>query len=112
MVLNGEPNSYLMPLQREIEALRARVAQQTQNSFPRNDAAGFYLLRDHEVAPSEKAALSSLARAVFTADGRPLEMQVAALREAAARGRAGAADRRAARRRSRCWRRRPSSPTR
>ncbi len=84
VVLNGEPNSYQMPLQREIEALRARVAQQTQNSFPRNDAAGFYLLRDHEVAPSEKAALSSLARAVFTADGRSLEMQVAALREAAA----------------------------
>lgn len=84
VVLNGEPNSYLMPLQREIEALRARVAQQTQNSFPRNDAAGFYLLRDHEVAPSEKAALSSLARAVFTADGRSLEIQVATLREAAA----------------------------
>jgi len=84
VVLNGEPNSYLMPLQREIEALRARVAQQTQNSFPRNDAAGFYLLREHEVAPSEKAALSSLARAVFTADGRSLEMQVAVLREAAA----------------------------
>jgi cyclic beta-1,2-glucan synthetase len=84
VVLNGEPDSYLMPLQREIEALRSRVANQTQNSFPRNDAAGFYLLRDKEVAPSEKAALSSLARAVFTADGRPLEVQVAALREAAA----------------------------
>ncbi|QNK73708.1 hypothetical protein H7F36_00005 [Variovorax sp. PAMC28562] len=83
VVLNSEPNSYLMPLQREMEALRDRVAQQTQNSFPRNDAAGFYLLRDHEVAPSEKAALSSLARVVFTADGRSLEVQVAALRDAA-----------------------------
>ncbi|MET3442538.1 cyclic beta-1,2-glucan synthetase [Variovorax paradoxus] len=82
VVLNSEPNSYLMPLQREIEALRLRVAHQTQNSFPRNDTAGFYLLRDHEVAPSEKAALSKLARVVFTADGRSLEMQVAALHEA------------------------------
>lgn len=82
VVLNSEPNSYLMPLQREIEALRLRVAHQTQNSFPRNDSAGFYLLRDHEVAPSEKAALSKLARAVFTADGRSLEVQVAALHEA------------------------------
>lgn len=82
VVLNSEPNSYLMPLQREIESLRTRVAQQTQNSFPRNDTAGFYLLRDQDVAPSEKAALSSLARAVFTADGRPLEVQVAALHEA------------------------------
>ena len=83
VVLNSEPQSYLMPLQREIESLRSRVAQQTQNSFPRNDAAGFYLLRDAEVTPSEKAALSSLARAVFTADGRTLEAQVAALREPA-----------------------------
>jgi cyclic beta-1,2-glucan synthetase len=82
VVLNSEPNSYLMPLQREIESLRARVTQQTQNSFPRNDTAGFYLLRDQDVVPSEKAALSSLARAVFTADGRPLEVQVAALHEA------------------------------
>ena len=82
VVLNGEPNSYLMPLQREIETLRSRVAQQTQNSFPRNDTAGFYLLRDQDVVPSEKAALSSLARVVFTAEGRSLEMQVAALHEA------------------------------
>ncbi|WP_443082782.1 GH36-type glycosyl hydrolase domain-containing protein [Variovorax sp. PAMC 28711] len=85
VVINSEPNSYLMPLQREIEALRARVGQETQNSFPRNDAAGFYLLRDQDVAPSEKAALSSLARAVFSADGRALEVQVAAaLRDASA----------------------------
>lgn len=82
VVLNSEPNSYLMPLQREIEMLRTRVAQQTQNSFPRNDTAGFYLLRNQDVVPSEKAALSSLARVVFTADGRALEVQVAALHEA------------------------------
>jgi cyclic beta-1,2-glucan synthetase len=84
VVLNGEPNAYLMPLQREIEALRQRVAHQTQNSFPRNDTAGFYLLREQEVSASEKAALSKLARVVFTADGRSLETQVAALHEAAA----------------------------
>nr|WP_256734806.1 glucoamylase family protein [Variovorax sp. dw_954] len=83
VVLNAEAASYQMPLQREIEALRDRISHQTQNSFPRNDSAGFYLLRDEEVTPAEKAALSSLARAVFTADGRPLELQVAALREPA-----------------------------
>ena len=83
VVLNSEPGSYLMPLQREIEALRGRVAHETQNSFPRNDAAGFYLLRDNEVVPAERAALSSLARVVFTADGRTLEAQMTALREAA-----------------------------
>ncbi|MEJ8820818.1 glucoamylase family protein [Variovorax humicola] len=83
VVLNAEVASYQMPLQREIETLRVRISHQTQNSFPRNDSAGFYLLRDEDVAPSEKAALSSLARVVFTADGRPLELQVAALCEAA-----------------------------
>ena len=88
VVLNAEPGSYLMPLQREIEALRDRISHQTQNSFPRNDSAGFYLLRDEEVTPAEKAALSSLARVVLTADGRPLELQVAALREPCA-GHAG-----------------------
>ncbi|MEJ8846409.1 GH36-type glycosyl hydrolase domain-containing protein [Variovorax rhizosphaerae] len=81
VVLNAEAASYQMPLQREIEALRDRISHQTQNSFPRNDSAGFYLLRDEDVATSEKAALSSLARVVFTADGRTLELQVAALRE-------------------------------
>ncbi|HYP70687.1 MAG TPA: glucoamylase family protein [Variovorax sp.] len=88
VVINSEPNSYLMPLQREIQALRDRVAQQVQNSFPRNDSAGFYLLREQEIAASEKAALSAHARAVFTADGRPLELQVAALRDALAAARA------------------------
>ena len=91
VVLNGEPGSYLMPLQREIEALRTRVGHETQNSFPRNDTAGFYLLRDSEIAPSERAALSLLARAVFHADGRTLETQVAALRDAAVPAAADAA---------------------
>ncbi|MDB5732743.1 MAG: cation tolerance protein CutA, partial [Variovorax sp.] len=85
VVLNSEPNSYLMPLQRDIQTLRDRVAQQTQNSFPHNDTAGFFLLREQEVSASEKAALSVLARAVLTADGRPLEVQMGALKEAAAR---------------------------
>ena len=69
-------------------AQRDRLNQKVQHSFPSTDAAGFYLLRDHEVSPSEKAALSALARVVFTADGRPLETQVAALRKAMGRHRA------------------------
>ncbi|MBC7611070.1 MAG: hypothetical protein H7228_16125, partial [Polaromonas sp.] len=80
VVLNSEANSYLLPLQREILAQRDRLNQKVQNSFPPGDTEGFYLLRDHEVSPSEKAALSGLARVIFTADGRPLETQVAALR--------------------------------
>ena len=81
VVLNSEPNSYLMPLQRDILALRDRLLQASQNSFPNSEAPGFFLLREQEVAASEKAALSGLARVILTADGRPLEMQVAAVRE-------------------------------
>ncbi|MCY7369760.1 MAG: hypothetical protein LH479_02545, partial [Polaromonas sp.] len=81
VVLNSEVNSYLMPLQSEILALRDRTLQQVENSFPRGDAAGFYHLRDHEVSLFEKAALAALARVIFVADGRPLEQQLAALQE-------------------------------
>ncbi|MFC5498758.1 GH36-type glycosyl hydrolase domain-containing protein [Caenimonas terrae] len=81
VVLNSEPNSYLMPLQRDILALRDRLAQAVQNSFPRSDAGGFFLLREQEVSVAEKAALVGHARAILSADGRPLDVQVAALRE-------------------------------
>ena len=92
VVINNEPNSYLMPLQRDILALRDRMLQSLQHSFPAGFAgagadapgpgAGFSLLRDPEVSASEKAALVGLARVVLTADGRPLEQQVDSLREA------------------------------
>jgi cyclic beta-1,2-glucan synthetase len=81
VVLNGEPNSYLMPLQRDITTLRDRLRQQAQHSFAAHPGAGFHLLREQEVQPSERAALAGLARVVLTADGRPLDVQVAALRE-------------------------------
>ena len=80
VVLNSEDNSYAQLLQREILAQRDRLNQKAQNSFPLSDAAGFYLLRDYEVSAAEKAALSTLARVIFMADGRPLETQVSALR--------------------------------
>jgi cyclic beta-1,2-glucan synthetase len=81
VVLNSEPNSYLMPLQREILALRDRLLQAVRNSFPRAEEAGFFLLRNQEVSASETAALAGLARVILTADGRPLEAQAAARRE-------------------------------
>jgi cyclic beta-1,2-glucan synthetase len=79
VVLNSEANSYESPLQREITVQRDRLTQKTQHSFPPTDAAGFYLLRDHEVSASEKLALAALARVIFTAEGRPIETQVTAL---------------------------------
>jgi cyclic beta-1,2-glucan synthetase len=80
VVLNSEANSYLSPLQREILAKRDRQNQQVQNSFPANDTAGFFLLREHEVSDAEKAAMAALARVTLTADGRSLESQVSQLR--------------------------------
>ena len=80
VVLNSEDNSYLSPLQHEIVAQRDRLNLRVQNSFPTTDAAGFYLLREHEVSATEKAALSAMARVVLIADGRPIETQVAALK--------------------------------
>ena len=79
VILNSEVNAYLMPLHRDILALHERTHQQTANSFPAGDAAGFYLLRDHEVSVDEKVALTALARVVLVADGRPLDVQIAAL---------------------------------
>lgn len=81
VVLNSEPNSYLMPLQRDILAMRDRLMQQTRQGFAGHDVAGFFLLREHEVAASERTALVGLARVIFNADGRPLDVQVTALRE-------------------------------
>ena len=81
VVLNSEANSYLSPLHREIQVQRDRLNQKVQMSFPPSDVAGFYLLRDHEVTSTEKTALAAHARVIFTADGRPLETQIAALRE-------------------------------
>lgn len=81
VILNSEVNSYLMPLQREILNLRDRTIQQSMHSFPRRDIAGFYLLAESEVSPSERATLSDLARIVPVADGRPLAQQIYIQRE-------------------------------
>jgi cyclic beta-1,2-glucan synthetase len=89
VILNSEVNSYLMPLQRDILALRDRTLQQAENSFPGRDAGGFFLLREQEIAPSEKAALTGLARVILVADGRPLEVQAAALQAIGSPQRAG-----------------------
>ena len=82
VVINNEPNSYLMPLQRDILALRDRLMQNVQNSFPQRRRAVVQLLPAARPGNrrAEKIALAGLARVVLTADGRPLEVQVAALR--------------------------------
>ncbi|MDO8770989.1 MAG: glucoamylase family protein [Burkholderiaceae bacterium] len=83
VILNSEVNSYLMPLRRDILSLRDRTLQQSRNSFPHSDIAGFYLLPEQEVTASERAALTFLARIVLVADGRPLAQQATLLRDPA-----------------------------
>nr|WP_231402732.1 glucoamylase family protein [Caenimonas aquaedulcis] len=82
VLLNGEPNSYQMPLQRDIQQLRDRLQQSMQQKVYGGEAGGLFVLRDQEVSDAEKGALASLARLVLNADGRPLEVQLAAWREA------------------------------
>ena len=69
---------------RDRGAARPRRRSRRRTAFRATTRPASTCCATQEVAPSEKAALSSLARVVFTADGRPLEVQVAALREAAA----------------------------
>ncbi len=82
VVLNGEPNAYLMPLQRDITALRDRLADKTQHSVGPYNPGAVFLLRDQDISGAEKATLTALARFVFNADGRPLEVQVATWHQA------------------------------
>ncbi len=67
VVVNAEPASYLMPLQREIAALRDRHAADAAAT-----AIGFHLLRAGDLLPAELATLQAQARVRLVADGRSL----------------------------------------
>ncbi len=70
VVLNGEPSSYLMVLQREIAALRdAHVAiSAAQPGVPCTDV---HALRTGELSADERSTLQRLSRVHISADGRP-----------------------------------------
>jgi cyclic beta-1,2-glucan synthetase len=71
VVLNAEPSSYLMALQREIAALRERhVADSGAQTGP--SVTGFHMLRADELSNEELSTLQALARVRLHADGRPL----------------------------------------
>ncbi|MDO9164516.1 MAG: carbohydrate-binding protein, partial [Rhodoferax sp.] len=75
VVVNAEPASYLMALQREIAALRDR---HVADSGAQAGAAttGFHLLRADEISGEELSTLRALARVRLHADGRPLVLHV------------------------------------
>jgi cyclic beta-1,2-glucan synthetase len=71
VVLNSEPSSYLMPLHRELAALRERTLSEISGE-PGSAQIGFYLLRTEELSRDEITTLQCLARLRIHADGRPL----------------------------------------
>ena len=75
VVLNAEPASYQMPVQREVAVLRDRhVADSAAQAGPA--VTGFYLLRANELSRDELSTLQVLARVSLHADGRPLLQHV------------------------------------
>ena len=77
VVINTEPASYLMPLQRELTTLRERHHADT-GSDPNapNSRNGFHVLRADELSVGELDTLSTVARVSLNADGRPLTHHV------------------------------------
>ncbi len=77
VVVNAEPASYLMALQRELISLRERHLA-TSAAEPGPATAGFHLLRNEDLSADELGTLQSLARLRLEADGRPLPHHVQA----------------------------------
>jgi cyclic beta-1,2-glucan synthetase len=75
VVVNAEPSSYLMPVQREIAALRDRHSADC-GANGAQASTGFYLLHANELSNSDLSTLHSLARVLIHADGRPLNFHV------------------------------------
>ena len=78
VVVNSEPASYLMALQRELTALRER---HMADSGADSNAAGtthtsFHVLRADELSAEEWSTLQAVARVHLSADGRPLPHHV------------------------------------
>ncbi len=75
VVVNAEPASYLMPLQREIGVLRDRYLVESGAQVS-PAVTGFHLLRSEELSSDEISTLQVLARLWLHADGRPLLQHV------------------------------------
>ena len=71
VVVNAEPASYLMALQRDLAALREQFTAQ-DGGQPSGANTSFQVLRADELSADELGTLRTLARVHFNADGRPL----------------------------------------
>ena len=71
VVVNAEPTSYLMALQRDLSALREQFGAQNAGQ-PGAGTTTLHVLRSDELSADELSTLRALARIHFVADGRPL----------------------------------------
>jgi len=80
VVVNAEPASYEMALQREVQALRERHAADSAAEPGRRGQAtvGFHQLRASDLSAAELHTLQRLARVRLDADGRPFVHHVQA----------------------------------
>ncbi len=76
VVLNAEPASYQMTLQREITTLRERHEAETGAQSGHPGSTSFHALRSEELSADELSTLHALARVRLHADGRPLHYHV------------------------------------
>ena len=75
VVVNAEPSSYLMALQRDVAALRDQFTAQNGGA-PGAAVTSFHVLRADDLSADELGTLRTLARVHFNADGRPLTHHV------------------------------------
>ena len=75
VITNGEPASYLSPVQDQLQQLQARQRAQ-HHEQPENLRSKLHILREHDLSADERYTLQSLARLKLLADGRSLAQQV------------------------------------
>ena len=75
VVINAEPNSYEMPLHREITSLRERYIAECGGKSD-NTTVNLHILRANELSVAELSTLQMLARVRLNADGRPFAHHV------------------------------------
>ena len=81
VLLNVEPASYLMPLQRELLAIAERFKAEADDAMPASRACALHIIRADDVSLPERAMLEALARVRLNGDGRPLAQHAAELVE-------------------------------
>ncbi|HEY4066000.1 MAG TPA: glucoamylase family protein, partial [Burkholderiaceae bacterium] len=77
VVVNAEPTSYLMALQRDVSHLREDFDATMNAGHPGAALTRFHVLRAEELSALELTTLRALARVRLNADGRPLTHHMA-----------------------------------